>query len=149
MDGQVLDGGYYELMDQGKIKDIPYMLGTTKDDILVTPELKEKGEFSELYKGCISFSQKLEELGRKPAYVYYFTRDLPGDDAGAFHSAELWYTFGTLGRCWRPMEQHDYDLSERMLAYWTNFMKTGDPNGENVPEWQPCTKENPLVLELN
>lgn len=149
MDGQVLDGGYYELIDQGKIKDIPYMLGTTKDDILVTPELKEKGEFSELYKGCISFSQKLEELGRKPAYVYYFTRDLPGDDAGAFHSAELWYTFGTLGRCWRPMEQHDYDLSERMLTYWTNFMKIGDPNGENVPEWQPCTKENPLVLELN
>ena len=74
---------------------------------------------------------------------------MPGDDAGAFHSAELWYTFGTLGRCWRPMELHDFDVSERMLTYWTNFMKTGDPNGENVPEWQPCTKENPLVLELN
>lgn len=45
MDGHVLKGGYYELMDQGEIKDIPYMLGTTKDDILVTPEMLEKGDF--------------------------------------------------------------------------------------------------------
>ena len=30
LDGHVLDGGYYELMDAGKIKDIPYLLGTTR-----------------------------------------------------------------------------------------------------------------------
>ena len=51
MDGHVLEDGYYALMDAGRIKDIPYMLGTTKDDILVTPEMVEKGEFSELYQG--------------------------------------------------------------------------------------------------
>lgn len=148
MDGEVLDGGYYDLIDENKIKDIPYMLGSTKDDILVTPEIKAAGEYSELYKGCIAFSQKLEELGRKPAYVYYFTRDLPGNDAGAFHSAELWYMFGTLGRCWRPMEAHDYELSNKMLGYWVNFMKTGDPNGVDLPEWKPCTKDDPNVQEL-
>ena len=90
----------------------------------------------------------MDELGRKPSYVYYFTRDLPGNDAGAFHSAELWYMFGTLGRCWRPMTEHDYDLSNQMLDYWTNFMKTGDPNGDGLPEWAPCTKANPVVKEL-
>lgn len=147
-DDYVLEGTYYGLMDQGKIKDIPYMLGTTKEDILVTPEMTEKGEFSELYQGCIAFSQKLEELGRAPAYVYYFTRNLPGDDLGAWHSSELWYMFGTLKRCWRPWEEQDYDLSRRMLDYWTNFMKTGNPNGEGTEEWRPCTKENPVVYEL-
>lgn len=148
MDGCVLENTYYGLMDQGKIKDIPYLLGTTKNDILVTPEMAANGELSELYKGCIAFSQKLEELGRKPAYVYYFTRDLPGDDQGAWHSCELWYTFGTLERCWRPWEEQDYELSRRMLDYWVNFMKTGNPNGEGLAEWEPCTKENPVVFEL-
>lgn len=147
-DGYVLDGGYYELMDAGKIKDIPYMLGTTGDDILVTPEMKEKGEFSELYQGCIAFSRKLEELGRAPAYVYYFTRNLPGDEFGAWHSSELWYMFGTLDRCWRPWEDRDRRLSARMLDYWVNFMKTGDPNGEGAKVWKPCTKEEPEVFEL-
>ncbi len=148
LDGYVLDGEYYELMDAGKIKNIPYLLGTTRDDILVTPEMKEKGEFSALYQGCVAFSQKLEELGRTPAYVYYFTRNLPGDDFGAWHSSELWYMFGTLDRCWRPWEERDRELSSRMLDYWTDFMKTGDPNGAGKQVWKPCTREDPEVFEL-
>ena len=44
------DCGYYEAVDQGKIRDIPYILGSTKNDILVTPKMMQKGEFSDLYK---------------------------------------------------------------------------------------------------
>lgn len=33
------------------------------------------------------------------------------------------------------------DLSRRMLDYWTNFMKTGDPNGPGLPRWEPCAGE--------
>lgn len=148
IDGRVLTGGYYELMDKGEIKDIPYLLGSTKNDIMVSPEMT-KAEDSPLYRGSIAFSKKLQELGRKPAYVYYFTRDLPGDQQGAWHSAELWYMMGTLDRCWRPWEAGDRALSERMLDYWTNFMKTGDPNGAGLPEWKPCTEEEPAVMVLD
>ena len=148
IDNKVLTGGYYELMDKGEIKDIPYMLGSTKDDILVTPEMKTPEDFP-LYRGSKAFSRKLEELGRKPAYVYYFTRDLPGNDFGAWHSAELWYMMGTLSRCWRPFEQGDYDLSERMLDYWANFMETGDPNGNGLTPWCPCTKDDPFIMEFD
>ena len=124
------------------------MLGSTKDDILVSPE-NTKAEESPLYRGSIAFSKKLGELNRKPAYVYYFTRDLPGDEQGAWHSSELWYTMGTLPRCWRPWTAGDYALSGKMLDYWTNFMKTGDPNAENLPAWEGCSEENPFVMELN
>ena len=144
-DGYVLDDDYDRLIDTGVVKDIPYMLGTTKNDILVTPEILAADDRTSLYKGCITWSEKMEELGRKPAYVYYFTHDLPGDDKGAWHSCELWYMFGTLKRCWRPFTEEDRILSEMMLDYWTNFMKTGDPNGVNVPDWEPCTKDNPAV----
>ena len=111
VDGKVLDDGYYSLMDKNEIKDIPYMLGSTKDDIMTTTEMVAAGKHSELYEGIISFSYKLEELGRKPAYTYYFTHELPGDQRGAWHSSELWYMFGTLDRCWRPFTEEDYALS--------------------------------------
>lgn len=75
-----------------------------------------------------------------------FDRKLPGDDAGAFHSAELWYMFNTLGRSWRPMEEHDFELSEEMMDYWTNFAKYGNPNGKDVEgEWKPYTRLDPYV----
>ena len=145
----LLTCGYNDAVTEGKIKDIPYMLGSTADDIGVFPEMKEKGEHGGIYKGCINWSLALEKLGRKPAYVYYFTRALLGDDAGAFHSSELWYMFGTLGRSWRPKTEGDYALSKEMMDDWTNFMKTGNPNTEGKDDWKPCTKDDTYVQVLD
>ncbi len=145
IDGHLLTGGYDTSLEAGKVKDIPYMLGSTLDDIAVDPTPSEEGPRGQLYYGCIAWSHKLEELGRNPAYVYDFQRQLPGDDAGAFHSSELWYTFGTLRRCWRPMTEGDRQLSARMLDCWTNFMKYGNPNGTSGKEWRPCRREDPYV----
>jgi para-nitrobenzyl esterase len=76
----------------------------------------------------------------KPSYTWFFDRMLPGDNCGAWHSADLWYWFGTLPNCWRPMEQKDYDLSDQMTGYLTNFAKTGDPNGNGLTAWEPAGK---------
>lgn len=71
------------------------------------------------------------------AYRYYFVRQpARGTTPGAFHSSELWYTFGTYGRCWRPFGPQDEALSEQMMDYWANFIKTGDPNGPGLPRWE-------------
>ena len=148
IDGKVLTEGYYDAIDHGTIKNIPYMLGSTKDDIMVTPEMKTP-EDHPLHRGSIAFSHKLEELGWDPAYVYYFSRNLPGDEQGAWHSAELWYMFGTQNRCWRPWEAKDYVLSANMLDYWTNFMKSGNPNGEGLAEWKVCSGEEAAYMEFD
>jgi para-nitrobenzyl esterase len=79
-----------------------------------------------------SFCKKQE----KPSYTWYFGRMLPGDDCGAWHSSDLWYWFGTLDNCWRPMEEKDRELSRQMVGYLCNFVKTGDPNkAAQLPTW--------------
>ena len=139
LDNYVLDKNFAQKAKAGELPNLSYMLGWTKDDM---------GLFKDS-QPYYDFSLELANHGQNPAYIYHFARRLPGDNCGAFHSAELWFVFGTLPRCWRPFVTADYDLSERILDYWTHFMKTGDPNSPGREEWTPYTKENPFTMELD
>lgn len=83
------------------------------------------------------------------AYYYEFDPEIPGwDNPGSFHSSELWFTFETLAKCWRPFTGKHYDLARHMCNYWSNFIKSGNPNGidqtgEPMPEWKPYTMNEP------
>ncbi|MDR2303287.1 MAG: carboxylesterase family protein [Treponema sp.] len=148
IDGVILENDSDRLLESAAHLDIPYMIGCTGMDIGFDREQAAGGERPGLYRAGVDFSLLNEKLGRQPCCVYFFTHCPPGDDAGAFHSAELWYEFGTLDRSWRPKNDLDYVLSDRMIAYWTNFMKSGDPNGAGLLDWKPCREEDPFVMEL-
>lgn len=75
------------------------------------------------------------------AFVYRFDRSVPGpgeSNLGAFHALELPYVFNTFPAhtfSWLPFAAIDHKLSGVMQAYWTNFAKSGDPNGAGLPGW--------------
>ena len=146
IDGVVLEDGYDAALQQGKVHDIPYLVGSTMNDIATELDEVAKGNLGKVYDGTRAWCQARLNSGHAPAWHYYFVRQLPGDDAGAFHSSELWYTFGTYGRCWRPMTDGDAALSGQMLDYWTNFMKTGDPNGGGLPRWEPYRGDGDTMI---
>lgn len=77
--------------------------------------------------------------GKQPIYLYLFAHVEPSlDDGkfGAFHSAELPYVFQMLGKSpERPFTRVDHALSEAMAGYWVNFVRSGDPNGADLPRW--------------
>ena len=85
---------------------------------------------------------------KSPVYVYCFDRPQPGDDIGTPHSCDVRYLFGTIDGTWRPYVREDYELSEIMLRYWSNFAKTGDPNGEGLAYWKPYL-EDELEMRLS
>ena len=147
-DGWVLTGGYDQAMNEGGTHPIPTIVGSTLNDIATQREAVERGERGKVYAGSLAWAEAEKRHGR-PVWLYDFRRQLPGDEAGAFHSSELWYMFGTLDRCWRPMTEGDRMLSEQMLDYWTNFMKTGDPNGEGLPRWEAFrSHKDGMVFDL-
>ena len=129
VDGRFVVGNGADIVAAGGAKEIPYMCGSTSEDMMPPILQKMSGEW------CASQSQ--------PSFVWYFDRQLPGDDKGAWHSSDLWYWFGTLENCWRHLEQKDAEISEFMVRYLCNFVKTGDPNnGEEVPLWNAKTKSD-------
>lgn len=109
--------------------------------------------------------------GQAPVYRYLFSRRIPvapgqvqngrpvtAEDIGARHAGEIEYVFGTLdsikGVTWTP---EDRALSDAIGRYWTNFAKTGDPNGEGLQTWPrlgpgpagPIQDMGPRIIDLD
>lgn len=144
VNGHILTETVTNAIAAGHMAKLPTIIGSTRQDITVTEE--ESAAFGgRMHQSNVDYSLMCQHSQNTPAWVDYFQRQLPGDNAGAFHSSELWYTFGTLGRCWRPMTPGDKLLSERMMDHWCRFAKTGDPS---LPEAarEPCTRERPFVM---
>lgn len=132
IDNQVLTTTFDDALFSGEMAEVPVMIGYNKDDM--------GGLGGE---SVDRFCALRDSLGF-PVYEYEFMRELPTDEehpasaAGAFHSAELWYMFGTLSRSWRPFVDADYALSGRMLDAWTAFCRTGNPG------WQAYKHDAPF-----
>ena len=90
--------------------------------------------------------------GGAPMYLYLWDHVLPGPNAEhyrAFHSSEVIYMFGSFAAApERPFTAEDRAISERMLGYWSNFVKTGNPNSEGVHTWPRADVEAPVFMEL-
>lgn len=71
---------------------------------------------------------------------------------GAPHACEIEYAMGNLhlvnAFAWTP---DDYKVSETMMNYFANFIKTGNPNGDGLPEWKKVigTEINPSLININ
>ena len=89
------------------------------------------------------------ETGNAPVYRYSFDRKIPvapgtrvdgkpatSADIGARHAGEIEYVFGALDSLPDvPWQASDRELSDLMMTYWSNFARSGDPNGAGLPAW--------------
>ena len=67
----------------------------------------------------------------------------PAIAPGAVHSAAIEYAMGTLDTNeYYDWQEEDYAISKLFLSYYANFCKTGNPNGEGLPQWTAITKDN-------
>ena len=89
------------------------------------------------------------ESGDNKNYNYLVSYESPLDGGvNLWHCGEIPFVFhnvdlvaGSYGG-----SQDAYDLQDVMASAWVNFACTGDPNGENVPEWSTYTDDNKSTM---
>jgi para-nitrobenzyl esterase len=120
-------------------------------------QLFTDGLFASGAQGLAGFVAKNGE----PAHVYQFAYVADGmrqlGQTGVGHGGEIVYVFGFRGLADDPrfarfagaITEKDRSISNMVQTYWTNFAKTGDPNGGGAPQWPSYTPENPHLLLVN
>ncbi len=99
-----------------------------------------------------SWARLESKIGKSKVYFYYFDQhpvypvDSPRAGYGSPHGQEVAYVFEHLNSADTNLTKSDFEISEAMATYWTNFAKYGDPNGNGVPEWPAFSDANPVVM---
>lgn len=90
----------------------------------------------------------------QPVWRYFFTHKQGGElgNLGSYHGLELFYVFNTWENSPFAFGQYftaaDQAVQDATLRYWTNFARTGSPNGTGLPAWPAYTTTQECYLEL-
>lgn len=86
------------------------------------------------------------------AYRYLFTQQRNGATTAPIHGDELQYPFDNLGAVHRgrvrPADDSDAKVARDMADAWVRFVKTGNPNGGNLPAWPRYERNSEPYLEF-
>ena len=92
---------------------------------------------SDLFRCPVIIQGELHGAAGNSVWEYEFTRAIPPRPKVG-HGSDLPYVFGNLyptGGQGGEFQAADRKLSDIVQTYWTNFAKTGNPNGAGLPLW--------------
>lgn len=186
-DGYLLPKPSNECTMSLKNHNIPYLVGTTKDEaggfaMFIDPDvfkqqsrdlfgdegitlfekygMETKEQIAKLshdmhtgHCAAKAFAEIQADYGRKPVYVFSFSHKSPATGV-AHHGLETQYLLGHEREIPNATDLDDV-IAENMQEYWCNFIKYGNPNGENNsdvsearPLWKPYSAEERNVLDI-
>jgi para-nitrobenzyl esterase len=109
-----------------------------------------------ILQGQRVWAQFQSKDGKGQAYLYDFSHkppvpSTPGTQLpiiGAIHGAEFFYTLNNLHVRDLPWTDTDQKVADIASSYWTNFAKTGDPNGPGLPHWPAYSANDDQLMNV-
>lgn len=98
--------------------------------------------------GARLMAQEMSRIEQR-TFLYRFTYVGAGEfsSLGAFHMLPSMFLSKIYWPGWvsRP---YDKTLSRTLIGYWTQFAKTGDPNGGELPKWPAYTRKSDSCQQI-
>ena len=142
VDGDIIPAAPMSAAGLAISKDIPVIIGTTYHEFTRD---REDPIFRPL---AIQQAQK-RSASCAGVYLYLFRWESPVLDGalGSAHCMEIPFVFDNvlLHRTMTGGGEDAVELGHRMSAAWTNFAKTGKPQAEGMPVWEPW----PNYMKIN
>lgn len=83
-------------------------------------------------------------------YRFAYVPEARRGDPDEGHGRELQFIFGVEGVPGAGIfSRRDREIANRLRAYWTNFARSGDPNGAELPHWDAAAEHDRLLLIEN
>ncbi|MBK8699230.1 MAG: carboxylesterase family protein [Saprospiraceae bacterium] len=139
------------------------LFGKLKEEAKVTYDSEDNKSLAELlsmvntdkiWAEPARFTARAFQKTKSPAYVYVFSY-VPDSlksmmPYGAAHASEIPYVFHNLHtrRGVKVASLLDRSVAKTIHNYWSNFAKTGNPNGKGLPNWPAYNSTNNLIMEF-
>ena len=87
---------------------------------------------------------------RQPAYLYRFgyVAESIRNGMGAQHAAEIPFFFSTIDKKYDSLTEQDKHATTLPFDYVVNFVKTGNPNGAGLTNWQAYDPAKDNILDF-
>ena len=89
----------------------------------------------------------------KPAFEYrfsYVAESMRKEWKGAPHATEIPFVFDTVeARYEKSLTPADKAMAKATNAYWVNFAKTGNPNGNGLPDWPVYSPATDILMDFH
>ncbi|XP_021075735.1 pyrethroid hydrolase Ces2e [Mus pahari] len=128
-------------------------MGDTEDPETLQAQFREmKGDFMFVVPAL-----QVAHLQRSHAPVYFyefqhrpsFFKDVKPPYVKADHGDEVFLVFGyQFGNIKLPYTEEEEQLSRKIMKYWANFARHGNPNSEGLPYW-PVMDHDEQYLQLD
>ncbi|MBZ3891029.1 Cocaine esterase [Sciurus carolinensis] len=128
-------------------------MGDNKDPHTLRPQFQElMGDFMFVIP---ALQVAHYQSSHAPVYFYEFQhrpsffKDIKPPHVKADHGDEIVFVFGSyFGSIRIELTEEEELLSRRMMKYWANFARNGNPNGEDLPHW-PLFDQDEQYLQLD
>lgn len=135
----------------------PYPLANYNND----PNLALTAAGTDFVFACPSRAAAIQLSANAATFVYEFSdpnapqillATPPADPSFKYmaaHASELEYLWNLPTPTGKELSADQQALSATMVKYWTQFAKTGNPNGAGTPMWPAYTSANDSIMTLN